>query len=128
MAERAGLSLPPPVPSGPRTPLILCTCCHEPLAPGTDLCPRCNTDVRGGPMSQAARSSLVLGLIGLAVLPIVFSIPAIVMSLRARRELAANPALHGRDSAGWGLAMGIIGTVLGILLIAMVILGAINPR
>jgi len=128
VAERGALSLPPPLPSGPRTPLILCTCCHEPLAPGTDLCPRCNTDVRGGQMSQAARSSLVLGLIGLAVLPIVFSIPAIVMSLRARRELAANPALHGRDSAGWGLAMGIIGTVLGILLIAMVVLGAISPR
>ena len=70
----------------------------------------------------------MLGLIGLAVLPIVFSIPAIVMALRARRELAQNPAPHGRDSAGWGLAMGIIGTVLGILLIAMVILGAVNPR
>jgi hypothetical protein len=128
MAERSGVKLPPPVPGVPSTPLILCTCCHEPLAPGTDLCPRCNTDVRGGPRSEAARSALVLGLIGLAVLPIVFSIPAIVMAVRARRELAANPSLHGSDAAGWGLAMGIIGLGLGISLIAMVILGVVSPQ
>jgi hypothetical protein len=110
------------------TPLLLCTCCGEPLAPGTDVCPRCNTDVRGGPTSQAARSALVLGLIGLAVLPILFSVPAIIMALRARRELARNPALHGRESAGWGLAMGIMGTVLGIALIFTVLLGIVSPR
>src|SRR4249919_3160395 len=93
------------VPGASSAPLQLCTCCLEPLTPGTDMCPRCNTDVRGGATSQAARSALVLGLIGLAVLPIVFSIPAIIMAVRARRELARNPALHGRESAGWGLAM-----------------------
>jgi hypothetical protein len=115
--------------AGPRSrPLQLCTCCGEPLAPGTDVCPRCNTDVTGGARSQAARSALVLGLIGLAVLPIVFSIPAILMALRARRELARNPALHGRDAAGWGLAMGIMGTVLGVLLIFTVVFSSLSPR
>jgi hypothetical protein len=115
-------------PGASSAPLQLCTCCGEPLAPGTDVCPRCNTDVRGGATSQAARSALVLGLIGLAVLPIVFSIPAIVMAVRARRELARNPGLHGRESAGWGLAMGIMGTVLGLALIFTVVLGVVSPR
>jgi hypothetical protein len=128
VAERGSIRLPPPVPGVPTRPLILCTCCHEPLAPGTDLCPRCNTDVRGGRRSEAARSALVLGLIGLAVLPILFSIPAIVMALRARRELAADPSLHGRDAAGWGLATGIAGLVLGISLIGTVVLGLVSPR
>ena len=70
---------------------------------------------------------LVLGLIGLAVLPIVFSVPAIVMAVRARREIARNPGLHGREAAGWGLATGIMGTVLGIALIFMVVLGIVSP-
>jgi len=125
MPERAAASLP--WPPGKSAPVELCTCCGEPLAAGTDVCPKCNTDVRGGARSQAARGSLLLGLLGLAVLPIVFSIPAIVMAVRARRELARTPGLHGRDAAGWGLATGIMGTVLGIILILTVVLGFINP-
>jgi len=114
-------------PGAPTRPLLLCTCCREPLAPGTDVCPRCNTDVRGGARSQAARSALVLGIIGLGVLPIVFSVPAIVMAVRARRELEQNPGLHGREAAGWGLATGVAGTALGIILIFTVALGFYNP-
>jgi hypothetical protein len=117
----------PPVPGPHARPLQLCTCCREPLVPGTDFCPRCNTDVRGGARSQAARSALVLGIIGLAILPIVFSVPAIVMAVRARREIARTPGLHGSDAAGWGLATGIAGVALGIILIFTVVLGFINP-
>jgi hypothetical protein len=126
MAEHGGVGLSR-APGAIGAPLLLCTCCGEALKPGTDVCPRCNTDVRGGATSQAARSALVLGLIGLAVLPIVFSVPAIVMAVRAHRELAENPALHGRDAAGWGLATGIMGTVLGVALIFTVVIGVISP-
>ena len=122
MAERAA-----PVPGLRTRPLQLCTCCREPLAPGTDVCPRCNTDVRGGARSQDARSALVFGIVGLAILPIAFSIPAIVLALRARREIARTPGLHGSDAAGWGLATGIAGLGLGIVLILTVVLGFINP-
>jgi hypothetical protein len=125
MPERAAASLP--WPPGKSAPVVLCTCCGEPLAAGTDVCPRCNTDVRGGARSQAARGSLLLGLLGLAVLPIVFSIPAIALALRARREIARTPGLHGSDAAGWGLATGIMGTVLGIFLILTVVLGIAAP-
>lgn len=123
MAEHGAAAVP-----GARTrPLQLCTCCREPLAPGTDVCPRCNTDVRGGARSQSARSALVFGIVGLAILPIVFSIPAIVMAVRARREIARTPGLHGSDAAGWGLATGIAGLGLGIILIFTVVVGFINP-
>jgi hypothetical protein len=125
MPERAAASLP--WPPGKSAPVELCTCCGEPLAAGTDVCPKCNTDVRGGARSQAARGSLLLGLLGLAVLPIIFSIPAIVLALRARREIARTPGLHGSDAAGWGLATGIMGTVLGIFLILTVLLGIAAP-
>jgi predicted nucleic acid-binding Zn ribbon protein len=125
MPERAGVSLP--WPPGKTAPVELCTCCGEPLAAGTDVCPRCNTDVRGGARSQSARASLFFGLFGLAVLPIVFSIPAILLALKARREIARTPGLHGSDAAGWGLATGIMGTVLGILLILTVVLGFAFP-
>lgn len=125
MPERAAASLP--WPSGKSAPVELCTCCNEPLAAGTDVCPKCNTDVRGGARSQAARGSLLLGLLGLAVLPIIFSIPAIVLAVRARREIARTPGLHGSDAAGWGLATGIMGTVLGIFLILTVVLGIAAP-
>ena len=126
MPERAGVSLP--WPPGRTAPIELCTCCGEPLAAGTDVCPRCNTDVRGGARSQAARGSLLLGLLGLAVLPIVFSIPAVALAVKARREIARTPGLHGSDAAGWGLATGIMGTVLGIFLILTVVLGVAAPR
>jgi hypothetical protein len=126
MPERAGVSLPSP--PGRSAPIELCTCCGEPLAAGTDVCPRCNTDVRGGARSQAARGSLLLGLLGLAVLPIVFSIPAVALAVKARREIARTPGLHGSDAAGWGLATGIMGTVLGIFLILTVVLGVAAPR
>ena len=125
MPERAAASLP--WPSGKSAPVLLCTCCGEPLAAGTDVCPKCNTDVRGGARSQAARGSLLLGLLGLAVLPIIFSIPAIVLAVRARREIARTPGLHGSDAAGWGLATGIMGTVPGIFLILTVALGIAAP-
>lgn len=125
MPERAGVSLP--WPAGKSAPVELCTCCGERLAAGTDVCPRCNTDVRGGARSQTARASLFFGLVGLAVLPIVFSVPAIVLATRARREIARTPGLHGSDAAGWGLATGIVGTVLGLILILTVVLGIVSP-
>jgi uncharacterized paraquat-inducible protein A len=105
-----------------------CTCCGLPLAAGTDVCPRCNTDVvQRGPSSRDAKMALALGLLGLAVLPVVFSVPAIVFALRARRTIARTPGMHGRNAAGWGLAMGIFGTILGGLLVMSFVIGLNLP-
>ena len=105
-----------------------CTCCALPLAAGTDVCPRCNTDVvQRGPSSRDAKMSLVLGLLGLAVLPIVLSLPAIWFAVRARRTIARTPGMHGRDAAGWGLALGIFGTALGLALVGSFLVGMFLP-
>ena len=106
----------------------LCTCCGMPLAAGADVCPRCNTQVvQRGPSSRDAKMSLALGLLGIAVLPILFSVPAIVLAVRARRTIARTPGMHGRDAAGWGLAMGIFGTLLGGLLVLAFLYGLTLP-
>lgn len=105
----------------------LCTCCEAPLAPGTDVCPHCNTDVQDGAhSSRAATSALVLGLLGIAVVPVILSIPAIVMAMRARRELAEDPTLHGAESAKWGMTLGIAGTIIGIVLLGTVAAGVLT--
>jgi hypothetical protein len=99
-----------------------------PLAAGADVCPRCNTQVvERGPSSRDAKLSLLLGLLGLAVLPIVFSVPALVFALRARRTIARTPGMHGSDAAGWGLALGIFGTILGVLLALAFLIGLSLP-
>lgn len=82
---------------------------------------------------KAATTSMTLGIIslvsaGLALLccltlPGVFCAPfAWVLGLRARREIDANPGVYGnRGQADAGVVMGIIGTVLGVLVVAAVI-------
>jgi Domain of unknown function (DUF4190) len=105
-----------------------CTCCGMPLTAGADVCPRCNTQVvQRGPSSRDAKLSLALGLLGIAVLPILFSVPAIVLAVRARRTIARTPGMHGGDAAGWGLAMGIFGTLLGGLLVLAFAYGLTLP-
>lgn len=105
----------------------LCTCCEAPLAPGIDVCPHCNTDVQDGAhSSSAAKAALILGLLGIAVVPVIFSVPAIVVAMRARRELEADPTLHGSEAAGWGLALGIAGTIIGIVLLGTVVAGVLT--
>jgi uncharacterized paraquat-inducible protein A len=109
------------------TASLVCTCCAAPLAPGTDVCPRCNTDVQDGERSsRTAKIALVLGLLGIAVMPVVLSIPAVIWALRARRELAADPTLHGSDAASWGLMLGIAGTIAGVVLLGTVVAGTLT--
>jgi uncharacterized paraquat-inducible protein A len=98
--------------------LLTCSCCGERLVAGTDVCPRCNTDLNVGPRSRASTMSVVFGLVGVAALPLVCSIPAIVLAVQARREIRRKPWLHGREAAGWGLALGLTGCLIGVALIA----------
>jgi uncharacterized protein DUF4190 len=65
--------------------------------------------------SAKAIASLVLGVIGLVVVPIVFSTLAIVLGLVALRETAIHPELGGRNLALGGLVLGIVGLVAGIV-------------
>ncbi|HTW15941.1 MAG TPA: hypothetical protein VMF51_12475 [Nocardioides sp.] len=82
-----------------------------------------------------ATTSMVLGIIALACLPLAFmccgiTLPGMltapfawVIGARAKREIDAQPGRYtNRGSAEAGVVMGIIGTVLGVLALAAVVL------
>ena len=61
------------------------------------------------------------------MVPIVFSLPAIWLAVRARRQIARRPELYGENAAGWGLALGVFGTGIGLLLVGAFMLGLYLP-
>jgi hypothetical protein len=62
--------------------------------------------------SSKATWALVLGILGILVLPIVFSILAIVIGVSARSEIDRTPSvISGRGNATAGIVLGIIGLV-----------------
>ncbi len=69
--------------------------------------------------------ALVLGIAGLIFLPVLLSIPAIVVGSRARREIDASGGMQGgRGLAVAGIVCGWIGVAFGVLaLVAIVLLG-----
>lgn len=68
-----------------------------------------------------AVGSLVCGIIGLLILPVIFSVAALGLGSQARREIdASNGAMGGRGMATAGVVLGVIGLVAWlIVLIAM---------
>src|SRR5438105_15428189 len=74
-----------------------------------------------------AVASLVLGIAGIVVCPIVCSVLAIIFGLQAKTKIRQDPSLQGDGMAQAGFILGIIGLVLyGILLIVGIILAATN--
>ena len=66
--------------------------------------------------------SLVLGITGLFVLPLVLSVLAIVFARRAQAEIGATPGLGGRGIARAGEILGWIGVAIGILTVLVLVL------
>jgi hypothetical protein len=68
--------------------------------------------------SGYAIASLILGIAGFFVFPVVPSILAIVFGLKAREELRRNPAVGGEGLATAGIVLGWVGialTAIGLL-------------
>ena len=65
-------------------------------------------------MSMKALGSLIAGILGLTILPLIGSIGAIVLAGMADSELATNPSLDGKGLAKAGRIMGYIGVALGL--------------
>ena len=65
--------------------------------------------------SRKAIASLVLGILGLIVLPIVFSTLAIVFGALAYRDTRPSAGAGGRGMAIAGLVLGIVGLILGLI-------------
>jgi hypothetical protein len=77
-----------------------------------------------GETSGKAIASLVLGIGGFVIFPVVLSILAIVFGRSAKREIAERPGLGGAGLATAGIVLGWIGvalTVVAVLLIALLV-------
>jgi hypothetical protein len=72
--------------------------------------------------SGYAIASLVCGILGFLVLPIVLSILAIVFSRSAESEIRRDPAVGGEGYARAGFVLGVIGLVIQVVGLLLVLL------
>jgi Domain of unknown function (DUF4190) len=72
--------------------------------------------------SGMAIASLVLGIVGLVVFPIVASIAAIIVGHSARRAMRSDPNLTGDGYATAGIVLGWIALALAVLGIVLILL------
>ena len=106
-----------------------CARCGATLEPGDRYCGRCGEPVRTGSAlattasrtSGKALASLLFGVGGFCVAPIICSIVAIVLGHSAHAEFDRNTALEGRWMATTGMALGYVGIVLGAVGLFLVI-------
>ena len=76
-------------------------------------------------MEQNTRAivSLVLGIAGLVFIPVILSIPAVIVGYQARREIdASGGAQGGRGLAIAGIVCGWIGIAFGVLILVGIVL------
>lgn len=81
------------------------------------------------PQSQTnlkAILSMVFGLIGIVVFPIIGSIVAVILGHMARKEIQADPRQQGDGLAIAGLVMGwimigLVGLIIGFVILALIV-------
>jgi hypothetical protein len=70
--------------------------------------------------SGKATASLVMGIVGIFIFPIIFSVAAILMGGLARKEIAASGGLMtGDGNAVAGIILGCVGLVLWVIFIVI---------
>jgi hypothetical protein len=100
-----------------------CANCGSEVAANSPHCPNCGHPQGAGLQSTAygrrtdgqAVASMVLGIAGLVLCPLICSIIAIVLGNQAKTRIAHDPSLDGEGMAKAGVIMGWIGVGLGIL-------------
>lgn len=110
--------------------MAVCPNCRATIADGSRFCPSCGAAQPAGPPlpyqapSYAPRrtegtaiASLILGIAGLIICPVIPSIIAIVLGNQAKAKIAADPNLEGEGMAKAGVIMGWIGIAWGILMV-----------
>jgi uncharacterized protein DUF4190 len=75
-----------------------------------------------GETSGKAIASLVLGIGGFVIFPVVLSILAIVFGRSAKREIAERPGLGGSGLATAGIVLGWVGVALTVVAVLFVLL------
>ena len=78
-----------------------------------------------GPLKTptGATLSLVFGILGLLVCPVILSVAAIGTGLSAKRQIDANPRYSGRGVAQTGIVLGAIGLAIWIVFFLIGLLG-----
>ena len=81
--------------------------------------------VQTGPTSSGkATASLVLGILGLILCPLVCSVLALVFGYQGRREIdGSGGRMGGRGSATAGIVLGWIGVVISVLFLILLVIG-----
>lgn len=65
--------------------------------------------------ASGATTALVLGILGIVPLPLILSIPAIIVGSKAQKQARELPGQPGLGMAKAGYICGIVGTVWGAL-------------
>jgi hypothetical protein len=73
-----------------------------------------------------AVASLVLGIAGFVVCPLICSVLAIIFGLQAKTKIRQDPSLQGEGMAQAGFILGIIGLAVGAIVLIIVIIAAAN--
>lgn len=109
-----------------------CSNCGAELSDGAAFCASCGSPVPGtvrvsatvgtGQTNGKAIASLVCGIGGLVLLPVVLSVLALVFGYRARREMRERPGDGGWGLATAGVVLGWVGVVWGALIVVFYLL------
>jgi hypothetical protein len=95
--------------------MAYCRRCGEQIDPGIR-CPNCGWAEPAAPVHRSndgrAVASLVLGIVGLVICPVVPSVIAIVVGNEARARLADEPETAGASLARAGVILGWIGVAI----------------
>jgi hypothetical protein len=91
------------------------------VAPEAAACPNCGRPQQAPAIAAQRRTdgqavaSLVLGIIGIGMCPLIASIVAIILGSQAKARIAADPSLEGEGMAKAGVILGWIGVGLGAI-------------
>jgi len=71
-------------------------------------------------------ASLVLGIAGFVVCPLVCSILAIIFGQQAKNKIRMDPSLQGAGMAQAGFVLGIISLAISVIVLIVIIIAAAN--
>jgi len=75
-----------------------------------------------------AVASLVLGIGGFVVCPLICSVLAVIFGLQAKTKIRQDPSLQGEGMAQAGFILGIIGLAIGAIVLVIIIIAAANSN
>ncbi len=108
--------------------MAFCTHCGGEVADGAAACANCGHPQLTTPVKRTegtAIASLILGIAGFVVCPLVPSIVAIILGTQARAKIRSDPMLDGDGMAKAGVILGWIGVGIAVLAAVAIILALV---